>query len=568
MLVVWAVAAAARPSADPEPPPTVPVQRGAVISTVSADGTVEPPGELSLAFARSGRVVEIVVDEGAHVRRGQLLGRIDDRSERAELASSEENLESARARLQQTREGRTALEVAENQRLADQSRAAVRNAQRDLANARNVGSNNVAALRRAVARAQVSGEQADLRASELRLAQERGEVVRQEHLYEDNRGQADRYRDQLVDLLEREADARNDGDEDELNDVQSEINVTRTRLESAESDEQTAKSDLETARANVRTYVQDVEGDRVALREAGRRFGDARDSLSNGIASAQQQVDAARNSMADSQAQLRVQIAANRVDEQGPRAAELAADLANIAAAHASVEDARKALDETQLRAPVDGVVGKVDAKVGELVGSGLSSLDRATRAGDEAGASSSRPGGGASSRGSTDGTDSAAVVTLTQTAGLEVQVPFNETDAARLRAGDPATISVDAVPDRKLAARVASIEPVETVINNVVTYEATLVLDTAQTGLRPGMTATADVIVDRVDHVLTLPKDAVRSPQGAHPTVTVIRPDGVQQERLVVTGLEGDTTVQVIGGVGLGERVVRARPAGTGTSL
>jgi HlyD family secretion protein len=564
---VWGIAAAARPSSKQEPPPTVPVQRGAVISTVSADGTVEPPGELSLAFPRSGRVVEIVVDEGAHVRRGQLLARIDDRSERAELDATRSELASARARLQQTREGRTALELAENQRLAEESRTAVRSAERDLTNARQVGRTDVAALRRAVARAQVSGERADLRASELRLAQERGEVVRLEHHYADERARADRYRGQLLDLIERESDARAEGDLDEVTDLEADVTAAQTRLEAAQSDEQTAKSDLETARANVRTYISDVESDRVALRDAGRSLGDERDNLANGIATAQQEVDAARNSLAESQAELRVQIAANRVDEQGPRAAELAADLANIATAQASVEAAVKALDDTQLRAPVDGVIGKVDARVGELVGGGLSSLDGATRSDEEAGSSGSQAGSGASRRSDED-TDSDAVITLTQTEGLEVEVPFNETDAARLRPGDPATISVDAVPDRKFAARVASIEPVDTVINNVVTYEATLVLDSPQASLRPGMTATAEVIVDRVDHALTLPKDAVRTPQGANPTVTVVRPDGLQQERLVVTGLEGDSNVQVIGGVGLGERVVRARPASSEPSL
>jgi HlyD family secretion protein len=564
---VWGIAAAARPSSKQEPPPTVPVQRGAVISTVSADGTVEPPGELSLAFPRSGRVVEIVVDEGAHVRRGQLLARIDDRSERAELDATRSELASARARLQQTREGRTALELAENQRLAEESRTAVRSAERDLTNARQVGRTDVAALRRAVARAQLSGERADLRASELRLAQERGEVVRLEHHYADERARADRYRGQLLDLIERESDARAEGDLDEVTDLEADVTAAQTRLEAAQSDEQTAKSDLETARANVRTYISDVESDRVALRDAGRSLGDARDNLANGIATAQQEVDAARNSLAESQAELRVQIAANRVDEQGPRAAELAADLANIATAQASVEAAVKALDDTQLRAPVDGVIGKVDARVGELVGGGLSSLDGATRSDEEAGSSGSQAGSGASRRSDED-TDSDAVITLTQTEGLEVEVPFNETDAARLRPGDPATISVDAVPDRKFAARVASIEPVDTVINNVVTYEATLVLDSPQASLRPGMTATAEVIVDRVDHALTLPKDAVRTPQGANPTVTVVRPDGLQQERLVVTGLEGDSNVQVIGGVGLGERVVRARPASSEPSL
>jgi multidrug efflux pump subunit AcrA (membrane-fusion protein) len=541
----------------PEAPATVQVERATVVSTVSADGNIEPAQEVSLGFETGGRLTALYVREGSRVRRGQVLARVEDRPARAQVDSASADLTSADAALRRTRLGRTVAELTENRRLADQSRVAVRNAQRDLTEARRVGTTNVVALRRAVARAQVSGERADLRASILRLAQERFEVGAQAQQYAISRQQVDRVREDLQDALEDE-----DGSSTSLRDS-PEVSVLQNKLAAAERDEQTAKSDLDTARANVRTYVRDVQSDRSALRDAQRRLGDARDELSNGIATAQQQVTTARNSLRTSEAQLDVTLAQNGVDEQGPQAADLAADLATVAGARASLEQARKALGETELVAPVDGVVGRVDAEVGELVGSGgLSSLDRESTGADQGGAGTGAgadaTGGAGTSTGSSSGGDGSSVITLARTQALQVEVGFDETDAARIRPGYTATISVDALPGRKFAATVAEIDPIETLVNNVVTYEVTLVLDSPRADLKPGMTATAEVIVDEAADVLALPRTAVRTPAGAAPTVTVVRPDGRSEPRLVVTGLEGDTNVQIVGGVGLGERVVR----------
>ena len=548
----------------PEPPATVQVKRATVVSTVSADGNVEPAQEVSLGFETGGRLTALYVREGARVRRGQVLARVEDRPARAQVDSAGADLASADAALRRTRLGRTVAELTENRRLADQSRVAVRNAQRDLAEARRVGSTNVVALRRAVARAQISGERADLRASILRLAQERFEVGAQAQQYATSRQQVDRVREDLQDALEDE-----DGSS---NNVRSspEVSVLQNKLAAAERDEQTAKSDLDTARANVRTYVRDVQADRSALRDAQRRLGDARGELSNGIASAQQQVATASNSLRTSEAQLDVTLAQNGVDEQGPQAADLAADLATVAGARASLEQARKSLGDTELVAPVDGVVGRVDAEVGELVGSGgLSSLDSESTGADQGGAGTGAgagaTGGAGTSTGSSSGGDGSSVITLASTQELQVEVGFDETDAARIRPGYTATISVDALPGRKFAATVAEIDPIETLVNNVVTYEVTLLLDSPRADLKPGMTATAEVIVDEAADVLALPRTAVRTPAGAAPTVTVVRPDGRSEPRLVVTGLEGDTNVQIVGGVGLGERVVRT-PSDTPT--
>jgi len=551
---------------EPAPPATVEVKRATVVSTVSADGNIEPAQEVSLGFETGGRLTALYVNEGSRVRRGQVLARIEDRPARAQVDSARADLASADAALRRTRLGRTVAELTENRRLADQSRVAVRNAQRDLTQARRVGTTNVIALRRALARAQVSGERADLRASQLRLAQERFEVGAQAQAYAAARQQVDRVREDLQDELdEQDLSGSSAGD---LN-TSPEASVLQNKLAAAERDEQTAKSELDTARANVRTYVRDVQSDRSALRDAQRRLGDARGEVSNGIATAQQQVTTARNSLRTSEAQLDVTLVQNGVDEQGPQAADLADDLATVAGTRASLEQARKSLGDTELVAPVDGVVGRVDAEVGELVGSGgLSSVDSESSGADQGATGGATGAGGAGGAGTSGGSSSAggngsSIITLARTQSLQVEVGFDETDAARIRPGYTATISVDALPGRKFAATVAEVDPIETLVNNVVTYDVTLVLDSPRADLKPGMTATADVIVDEATDVLALPRTAVRTPPGAAPTVNVIRRDGQAEPRLVVTGLEGDSNVQIVGGVGLGERVVRA-PADT----
>jgi multidrug efflux pump subunit AcrA (membrane-fusion protein) len=564
LLVLWAIYAVAGPESQ-RPPATTVVERGTVVSTVSADGNVEPPQDLSLGFERGGRIVEIRVREGDRVRRGEILARVGNLSERAQLAAAQRDVESARARLADTRAGETIAELDENRRRADQSRVAVRNAQRQVANARNTSRADVRALRRAVARAQVSGEEADLRTSELRLAQEQAEVRRLEVEHLQDEAETERLRTELESLYDDLAAARSDGDDDEAHEIEADVNAAQTRLSGSEREESTAKSDLDTARANVRSYVQDVEGDRVALREARRALGDAEDNLDQGIAEAQEQVDAARRSLADSEAELRLTLASVRVDEQGPEAAELAADRAGVAQALASLEDAHEAVEDTILRAPADGIVGKVEAEVGEVVGSDTSLRTGRTGAADaDSGATAARGGTGAGSAGAASGGVGGGEVVRLAVEQVQVRANFNETDAARLRRGDTATISVDALPDRRFPARVSAIQPVETVIDNVVTYEVTMVLDRGQAGLKPGMTASAEVIADEADGVLTLPRSAVRSPAGANPTVTILRPDGTREARLVVTGLEGDTTVEILGGVGLGDRVVRTAGAGS----
>ena len=89
---------------------TAAVTRGVVLSTVSATGTLQPSTELSVGFTTSGVLSSVNVEAGQHVRRGQLLGRIDSLSAQQSAEQAEASLASAQAQYEQTLTGETAAQ--------------------------------------------------------------------------------------------------------------------------------------------------------------------------------------------------------------------------------------------------------------------------------------------------------------------------------------------------------------------------------------------------------------------------------------------------------------------------
>jgi multidrug efflux pump subunit AcrA (membrane-fusion protein) len=133
------------------------------------------------------------------------------------------------------------------------------------------------------------------------------------------------------------------------------------------------------------------------------------------------------------------------------------------------------------------------------------------------------------------------------------------------VQVNQPASVTVNALPGEKLAAHVAAIDNMPTTNNGVVSYTVTLALDQSEGGLKPGMTASAQVVVSQIDGVVTVPSAAV-SRRGIASTVTVV--SGAKKTvRPVVTGITGDSTVQIISGLNAGQQVAIAIPSGSSRS-
>jgi membrane fusion protein, macrolide-specific efflux system len=268
---------------------------------------------------------------------------------------------------------------------------------------------------------------------------------------------------------------------------------------------------------------------------------------------------------------------------QAPTAADVAAAEATVAGAQASVDSAQSTLNATKLYAPVSGTVTSLNGVVGDNVGSGAGGSSGNGSSGSSGSASSAAggaTGGGAGSAGAASGggasnssgasgssAGSSGFIVITELSQLRVKAPLSESDIHQVQVGQPAVVTVNAVPTEKLAAHVISIDDLSTTNNGVVSYNVTLDLDQSVGGLKPGMTASTQIVVSHVDGVVSVPSSAI-SRRGLGSTVTLVQ-GGKKRTQPVVTGAAGDSTTQILSGLRPGQQVAISIPTATsgGTS-
>jgi hypothetical protein len=140
----------------------------------------------------------------------------------------------------------------------------------------------------------------------------------------------------------------------------------------------------------------------------------------------------------------------------------------------------------------------------------------------------------------------------LAQLSRLKMEVSFSESDIGKVRKGQTATVSVDSLEGTELSGEVTklSVLPSEEG-SSVVEYPATILLTQSAKGLRAGMSASAEVVVEQVKNAITLSSEALSGK-----TVTV-EEEGKEVTKTVTTGLAGDETTQIISGLKVGDTVV-----------
>ncbi len=260
-----------------------------------------------------------------------------------------------------------------------------------------------------------------------------------------------------------------------------------------------------------------------------------------------------------------------------------AAREANIASARAAVksdrltvQSAEQALSDTKLFAPATGTIVSLSGEVGEAVtasgttrastsSSGSGSSGSGSSAASAFGAASAASGSGSSGSGSGSGSasSSSSFAVLSDLSSMQLVVPLSESEVINVRDGQPATVTIEALEGLKLAAHVLSVATLPTSSSGVVSYDVTFQLDQLASGLKPGMSATAEVVVKQAEGV-NVPTTAISAD-----TVTVVH-DGTETRRRVVTGLAGDSSTIILSGLSAGEQIVLpvARASSTTSSL
>jgi HlyD family secretion protein len=93
----------------------------------------------------------------------------------------------------------------------------------------------------------------------------------------------------------------------------------------------------------------------------------------------------------------------------------------------------------------------------------------------------------------------------------MELDVDVDEADVGQVKEGQDATFTVDAFPDRKFPASITEVHYAAQTVNGVVTYQAVLKVNNPDLALRPGMTATADIVVKKIKDAVLIPNATLR---------------------------------------------------------
>jgi len=93
----------------------------------------------------------------------------------------------------------------------------------------------------------------------------------------------------------------------------------------------------------------------------------------------------------------------------------------------------------------------------------------------------------------------------------MELHVNVDEADIGKVREGQKATFTVAGYPNRTFEARITQARFGSSTTSGVVTYETVLKVKNSDLSLRPGMTATADITVKKVENAILVPSAALR---------------------------------------------------------
>ena len=221
--------------------------------------------------------------------------------------------------------------------------------------------------------------------------------------------------------------------------------------------------------------------------------------------------------------------------------ASVAQARASISAAEAQIQTSQTNIAQAVVRSPIDGVVLNRQVSKGQTVASSFNTPVLFTLASD--------------------------------LSVMELDVDIDEADIGSMRVGQPATFVVDAFPQHRFPATLTSLHNAPKTDSGVVTYPGVLSVDNRDGLLRPGLTATAAILVANAKDVLLVPNGALRftpnlpAAQIPPPAATLndrksgrvwILVAGKPEARdLVLGGTDGKVTQILSGGINPGDAVI-----------
>lgn len=522
-----------------EEPATAPeiyeVKRGDIALTVSADGSLVMPREVELHFGTAGTVKEVLVEEGDMVTAGTVLAVLDDTAEIISIKTAENSLQQTLSNLVESVSG--IQQILGYPRVYPNPSAfmVMEQVQREITIARSL-------LKQ--------GNYAEA-ASELRLAHyDMNSAIK---VLESPITDIDNYPDVVRDIIT--AEQYPELQVYMLTSFGPKIKQTILKVK----DEQTKITDILTfiEKENYSGASSAIDSTLKSLSKAVRAVETTiglieRRTLSfPDVAMSILFFDSARANLEKSQALIEtgefdklvftesLRLVYHDIEmgysilsdnelvlEHGLSLKDVQSNRLNLEKASLSLRNARENYLKTIILAPFDGMV--VDIGVSE--DDQLSQQDYSSR----------------------------TAVHLVDTKTVKFEGAVDEIDIFQVTVGQKADIIIDALPDEELMGTVTFISPAGSGESGVVNYTITIELDPTDIELRGTLTATADLILDKVENVLIVPTNTINStPDGDFVTVITDEETMQTEQRQVDTGIQSYQFAEIKSGLIEGDRLL-----------
>lgn len=175
-------------------------------------------------------------------------------------------------------------------------------------------------------------------------------------------------------------------------------------------------------------------------------------------------------------------------------ALEFANAQSQVVSAEVSVENARIALDDTEIRAPITGTVIEKPVEKGQVISSPTQDF-----------------GGGT------------PLLKMANLSAVQIRALIDETDIGKVKPGMLARVTVAAYPNQPFSGEVLKIEPLAVVEQNVTMFAVLISIQNPEGLLMPGMNAEVDVSIARRENVLTIPVMALRTERDVETTAGIL---------------------------------------------
>lgn len=498
-------------------------KRGNLVHKISVTGRVKPAENIDLAFEKSGRVAKVYVKVGDKVRKGQVLISLDNKDLMAQLtqalagvktATAQLNqykaaLESQQAKLDELKRGTRPEEIKVKEAELEKAQKDLDNYYRavpDVLNDAYIKADD--AINRQIDELFLNDNTSNpqltffVNDSQIEIDVELKRFISDQELSK-FKSEIDNLSFDYLSLDQSLIKAKN-----HLMIIRDFLNLLNEAINHAVGLNQitidTYKGYVNLARTNVNNAISQIT------------------TQQNYILSQKMTRERIQNELALKQAGATPeQIAAQEAQVRQAKAMVLSQE-AQLEYAKANVENIQAQIEKTILKTPIDGIIVKQEAKVGEIV---LPNIN---------------------------------IVSVISGAKFEIESYIPEADIAQVKIGDLAKVTLDAYGENVIfEAKVLKIDPAETIIEGVATYKTTLQFIKEDERLKPGLTANVDIITDQKENVILIPQRAIIDKDNEK-IVKIIDERGLIKEVKIETGLSSlNGEIEILSGLKEGDKVI-----------